>query len=281
LHVAADFLQLEVFKLLWNHSKVDKNVIDNLGRNVLMTAVDNVFNFKSKQLIEIIRLITAISGFNFDAKNIDGKSALMIARDKCHGEEIIEALKTKVKIDYDQTLSSTSLLKAQAGDVEGIRLLLASKEFNANYKDARGRTALHVAADYLQVQVFELLWNNSKVNKKVLDNEGRTVLHIVVMNSPTYKIAQSMEVLTLIMGGAYFDFDAKDTNGKTALLIAREKVHSDAVINLIKTKAKIDPEIILTTSTPIYTHQNPLAARRVLEHVPSSSDDDDCCCIIM
>jgi len=78
-----------------------------------------------------------------------------------------------------------------------------------------GRTALHWAAGYDQVDTFGALisWNEPDLNVK--DNAGLTPLHLAAMNG-------SNEIVKILLDEPTCDFDAKDNKNETALFKAIE-----------------------------------------------------------
>lgn len=107
--------------------------------------------------------------------------------------------------------------------VFGQQYITISAVANFDFVDKQGRTALHVAAQYDDVESAYLLIMQ-KININQLDNQGQTALHCAAeFNSG--KVAE-----LLLDAGA--DRSLKDNNGMTPLAIAF-KNKSDRVIPLM------------------------------------------------
>ena len=100
---------------------------------------------------------------------------------------------------------------ALQGNLDELKTLLAKEEANINAKDALGRTPLHMAAFYGQLQATELLISSgAKINAR--DNVGMTPLHAAVLSGGR------KEVELLLNKGA--DIGAKSDTSQTPLHLA-------------------------------------------------------------
>ncbi|MDF2939757.1 MAG: hypothetical protein K0R66_399 [Gammaproteobacteria bacterium] len=286
LLIAADFLDIETFKLLWAHPRVNLAAVDNSGGTVLHIALNNLPTYKSSELLQLVRLVLRDNKINVDAKDSSGKTALMIARDKGYSQEVITLLKTKARLDYDESLSKTMHEEVRTQNLARIRALICNLAVNLNQIDALGRTPLLTAAYWVCFDAFQLLWTNSKVNVSAVDSNSRTVLHLLLDNPANYRTSDLLGILRLVLSDSRVNVDAKDNSGKSALMIAREKNHSHEVIALLKTKAKIDNAFVIAPE-PAVVVNNPLASARAQAYSPAPvyqrppPDDDDCCCVVM
>ncbi|KAI8462296.1 MAG: ankyrin repeat-containing domain protein [Monoraphidium minutum] len=109
---------------------------------------------------------------------------------------------------------------ASEGDAAKLRELLAEEGVNVDEQDEEGRTALHFAAGYGEMECAKLLVEKS-ASVDLVDNNKNTALHYAA----GYGQAESVKLL--LESGA--DKAAKNEDEKTALEVAQLNEHTEVV----------------------------------------------------
>ncbi len=174
-------------------------------------------------------------GANVNAKDNDGWTALMKAAKYGHADVAEVLLKHGADVNANNNNGKTALMFAAENGHADVAEVLLKHGADVNAEDDDGMTALMFAAGYGHVDVAEvLLKHGANVNAKY--NDGKTAL----MNAAENGQADVADVL--LKHGA--DVNAKDKYGKTALMFAEEGRHRE-IISLFRShgakKSKPEP----------------------------------------
>ncbi|KAF2486797.1 ankyrin repeat-containing domain protein [Neohortaea acidophila] len=162
--------------------------------------------------LPIVELLSEHRGFDVDAQDGAGWTALMIASSLKDGDELVDLLLNKsADVDVKTNGGQTALhFAASKSNLDIARKLLAHKA-SARVKDKRGQLPLHRAAAVGNVPIVKLLLESrSPVN--ATDMDGCTALHHAIAEG------QGEAALTLLRAGA--EADKRDNGGAYAIDLA-------------------------------------------------------------
>jgi ankyrin repeat protein len=176
-------------------------------------------------------------GANPNHKNKNGDTPLHFAK----GAFITLLLKYGAEINFKNKYGDTPLIKLINTkfktetdilyDAESSRLcsfkFLLDKGANVNLQNKRGETALMIAAKNFDWQLCKLLLEYN-ANLNIQNKRGQTVLHNIVGHPKHSYIFQS-DYLDFL--NCNFDFNLKDSHGRTALMYMSEKNFSEELIS--------------------------------------------------
>lgn len=162
--------------------------------------------------IPIVEILSDQKGFDIDAQDGAGWTALMMAASLKDGDNLVDLLLAKgADVDEKTNNGQTALhFAASKSNLDTVRKLIAHKA-STRVKDKRGQLPLHRAAAVGNVPIVKLLLENrSPVN--ATDIDGSTALH--------HSIAEGHgdTALELLKAGA--DTDKKDSQGALAIDLA-------------------------------------------------------------
>ncbi|EME87577.1 uncharacterized protein MYCFIDRAFT_201177 [Pseudocercospora fijiensis CIRAD86] len=165
--------------------------------------------------LPIVELLSDQKGFDVDAQDGSGWTALMMASSVKDGDALVDFLFTKradpdVKTNNGQTALHFACSKS---NLDTARKLIA-KGASARVKDKRGQLPLHRAAAVGNVPIVKLLLESrSPVNGT--DMDGSTALHHAIAEG------HGDTALQLLKAGA--ESDQKDATGKLAIQLAPDE----------------------------------------------------------
>jgi ankyrin repeat protein len=185
------------------------------------------------------------NGADVNAKNKDGKTALMFAAMRLAGSDDAELLLEKgADANAKARDGSTALMMAAGRGRRDIVKLLLANGADVNAKNEDGDTALTFAALYWTRDVAELLLaEGADVNAK--DKNGYTALMSAVRE-------RNRDVAELLLAkGA--DVNAKNKDGVTALMVAAGKGKRDVAELLLAKGADVNAKTIDGTTALMVT----------------------------
>jgi 26S proteasome non-ATPase regulatory subunit 10 len=162
--------------------------------------------------LPIVELLSEQKGFDIDARDGAGWTALMMAASLKDGDTLVDLLLAKsADVDEKTNNGQTALhFAASKSNLDTARKLLAHKA-SARVKDKRGQLPLHRAAAVGNVPIVKLmLENRSPVN--ATDVDGSTALH--------HAIAEGHGDTALVLLKAGAGTDKKDSTGAFAIDLA-------------------------------------------------------------
>ena len=184
--------------------------------------------------IPTVELLSDQKGFDIDARDGVGWTALMMAASLKDGDNMVDLLLAKgADVDEKTNNGQTALFFCcSKSNLETARKLIAHNA-SARVKDKRGQMPLHRAAAVGSVPIVKLLLDNrSPVN--ATDIDGCAALH--------HAIAEGHGDTALVLLKAGADTDKKDGNGALAIDLA-----PDAKIRNYISKAAEEEGIELAT----------------------------------
>ncbi|KAK5168316.1 putative ankyrin-repeat protein [Saxophila tyrrhenica] len=162
--------------------------------------------------ISIVELLSDQKGFDIDARDGAGWTALMMAASLKDGDELVDLLLAKSADVSEKTNNGQTALHFAASkqNLDTARKLIAHKA-SARVKDKRGQLPLHRAAAVGNVPIVKLLLENkSPIN--ATDIDGSTALH--------HAIAEGHGDTALVLLKAGAETDKRDGSGKLAIELA-------------------------------------------------------------
>lgn len=162
--------------------------------------------------IPIVELLSEQRGFEIDARDGAGWTALMMAASLKDGDTLVDLLLAKsADVDEKANNGQTALhFAASKSNLDTARKLISHKA-SARVKDKRGQLPLHRAAAVGNVPIVNLLLENrSPVN--TTDVDSSTALH--------HAIAEGHGDAALVLLKAGADTDKKDSSGAFAIDLA-------------------------------------------------------------
>lgn len=169
--------------------------------------------------IPIVELLSDQKGFDIDAQDGAGWTALMMAASLKDGDGMVDLLLAKgADVDEKTNNGQTALhFAASKSNLDTAKKLIAQKG-SARVKDRRGQLPLHRAAAVGHVPIVKLLLE-SKSPINATDIDGSTALH--------HAIAEGHGDTALVLLKAGAETDKKDNNGTFAIDLAPDaKVRS-------------------------------------------------------
>ena len=185
--------------------------------------------------LPIVELLSDQKGFDIDAKDGAGWTALMMAASLKDGDTLVDLLLAKgADVDEKTNNGQTALHFASSkSNLDTARKLLAHKA-SARVKDRRGQLPLHRAAAVGNVPIVKLMLE-SKSPVNATDVDGSTALH--------HAIAEGHGDTALVLLKAGADTDKKDGSGALAINLA-----PDAKIKSFILRAAEEEGIEMATS---------------------------------
>jgi 26S proteasome non-ATPase regulatory subunit 10 len=162
--------------------------------------------------LPIVELLSDQKGFDIDAQDGSGWTALMMASSLKDGDSLVDFLLSKsADVDEKTNNGQTALhFAASKSNLDTAKKLLAHKA-SARVKDKRGQLPLHRAAAVGNVPIVKLfLDNRSPVN--ATDIDGSTALH--------HAIAEGHGDTAVLLLKAGAEADKKDGSGALAIDLA-------------------------------------------------------------
>lgn len=172
--------------------------------------------------LSIVDLLSDQKGFDVDAQDGAGWTALHMAASLKNGDDLVDFLLAKGADPNVKTNNSSTALffAASKGNIDTARKLVAHKA-TARVKDTRGQMPLHRAAAVGNVPILKLLLeNNSPVN--ATDIDGSSALHHAIAEG------HGEAAIELLKAGA--DSDKKDNSGALPILLAPDQRVKDYVL---------------------------------------------------
>lgn len=209
----------------------DSNIFGNLPPSDETTfampenVVDDFFMTIINNDVEKVKTLLSVGGVDVNAKNKDGRTALIEAAMEGHVEVVRLLLENKADVNEKITKACATALMAAAcnGHTETVKLLLENKA-DINAETSNGGTALQYAAYKGHIEVVKLLLENkADVNAKIVG--GRTALMAAAEKGYS-------DIVKLLLENKA-DVNAKTEDGLTALRIAIDKEHAE-VVKLLK-----------------------------------------------
>ena len=195
-------------------------------------------------------------GAEVNAKDQNGQTPLMKAAEADHLHVVRLLLEKGADVNAkDESNGETSLNRAARKGHTAIAELLLNNGAGVNATDKRGETALMTAAESGQLKTAHLLLDRG-AQLSVRDGEGRTALEhaarknhrrvvdfLMSRGAKTNLAAAAMvgdtaQVQRFLKEGA--DVNAKDDQGKTALILAVERGHLEVVKLLLENHADVN-----------------------------------------
>ena len=142
---------------------------------------------------------------------------LFVAANLGHNEGVRLLLADRrVEVNYRNEQNLTALDTAVAeGNIEVVRLLLGSDEVDVNNKNVNNATVLHYAADEDYHEILEILLADPRLNSfNWPDNEGETPVMTALVNN-------SSKCLRKLLAHPSVNLDTTDREGKGLLEVAR------------------------------------------------------------
>ena len=154
------------------------------------------------------------------------KTALMWAVEKKHNG-IVRLLLQQPTIQVNDKCRNegrTALHNAALfNNVDAMQLLLANHQIEVNCQDNTGLTALHYAAVRNNVEAMQLLLANHQIESNCQNNEGGwTALHCAALKN-------NVEAMHLLLANQQVDVNYQDNEGWTALHYAADKKNVEAM----------------------------------------------------
>lgn len=216
-----------------------KQVNVNGKNHKAWTPLHTAAYFNQPQAIAL--LVKANASLNARSKN--GHTPVHFAATKGHGESLVFLLVAGASATERDYQGNTALLSAanarHKNNVELISLLLAAG-CTANDYNNGGWTALHCAALNCQADVVRILLKAQADPNIQETGNGRTPLHFVSAyeGSSRHEITETFRAL--LEGGA--DTTVRDHEGKSALFLAAQEGHAEAIPLFVAAKALLNDQ---------------------------------------
>lgn len=155
--------------------------------------------------------------------------------------EILSDLRFRIQSDLLSLFPPLLHYAAQYNNIRAI-LYFLEHEWPINFVDDDGRTPLHYAAEYCQMDsIFALIdANDTDVNAK--DNNGNTPLHLAVKNN-------KLESIQALAVHSNLDLNSCDLTGNNSVMIAAKRGFDDIVYYLLNHEIDVNHQNILGLSS--------------------------------
>lgn len=172
--------------------------------------------------LPIVELLSDRKGFDVDARDGAGWTALMMAASIKDGEAVLDLLLGKAADVAEQTNNGQTALHftASKSNLDAAKKLVAHKA-SARVKDKRGQLPLHRAAAVGNVPIVKLLLD-SKSPVNASDADGCTALH--------HAIAEGHGDAAVVLLKAGAETDKRDADGRLAIELAPDAKVRDYVL---------------------------------------------------
>ncbi|XP_060064198.1 transient receptor potential cation channel subfamily A member 1-like [Ylistrum balloti] len=174
------------------------------------------------------------NGAQIDQADQTCRTALHLAVQNSHPEVITQLLQhgcSSVMECLDQTDQTALHYAAKLGDMNILCALLKHKS-RLDARDQDGKTPLHVAAEYSNAKVIDILMQASQTELNDPDSDGKTPI-MVAAEMGNYNTAQA-----LLYHGA--DLSMRDEEYRTATMLATGAGHTKLVKLLLNNYAEIN-----------------------------------------
>lgn len=224
---------------------------------------DEEFISRAKQGDAEIMEIFLVAGINPDAKDNNGRTALMWASVNGHAAAANILLNRGADANAVDNAGMTPLMgAASAGRTEIVSLLL-EKGANMNSTGRDGMTALLHASSGGYTEILNILMDRG-ADVNAINREGKNSLILAAAAGRTKTVKALLDRVT--------DIEARDAGGMTALMWAESKRHA-AVVRLLKKASGTE-----IYSGPSRTLTNPKLETDVQNHIfqLEFSSDENC-----
>ncbi|XP_067660035.1 ankyrin-3-like [Haliotis asinina] len=198
----------------------DLSVVDDWGENILhMLTVEGQLNLA-------IYLLTQKNVVqNINKKSLTGRTPVMVAA-LCGQRDLFDIL---VKYGADLTLVDTDgnsiLHLACEGTVDIVKYLLSNTVVDINARGHLNRTPVLIAAEWGNIETFELLMKQG-ADMLLVDDDGNGVLLLAVRGG-------NVDLVQHILVNRIVDITAKNKYGLNAIEIAKESNHNSVYNSLL------------------------------------------------
>ncbi|OQR75975.1 transient receptor potential cation channel subfamily A member 1-like [Tropilaelaps mercedesae] len=179
-----------------------------------------------------------------------------------HVAKILEHKKRFTPLAVDFKSCQELLEAAEKGNMAEFQRLLAADERRMQFRDSRGRQAIHHAASHDRINILEFILSRPNAELRPVDNEGNTPLHSACTTgaakaiaffiqhdpeqlecynkenqSPLHLATQLNKVASLTAlcdFKSQIDVEQKSKHGRTALHLACISDHADAALILLR-----------------------------------------------
>ncbi|KAG6545914.1 hypothetical protein Mapa_012569 [Marchantia paleacea] len=251
LHYAAANDRAQVLSLLLSQPGIDKNAQDANGNTALIVACD----YKSEEAVdELLENGAAVS-----VQNKEGKNCLSVAASRGYSALVQKLLAQAVNARYQEELGEISSAEvppaqkfvnsrdardevARIGELwtplhhaaahnheEVLRHLASHPDVEVDARDSSRRTPLMIASANGHALAASILLR-FRADARLQDKNKETCLHAAASKGSTRVLATLLTIESL-------DIDALDVNKNTALIIACEFGHIEAVKQILQRKA--------------------------------------------
>jgi len=228
------FLPVESIKLLIT-AGAEVNVPDGRGLTPLMSAASKMSAVLIKMLLE------AGARASINATDNQGRTALMFAAERGDVETIKMLLDAGSAIHAKDTTGQTALMYARGHRYSGVSSLGAAKSLiaggaNVNDVNAYRQTPLMLAVHHHYVEEVKMLLEaGARASINARDSHGKTAL--MYLTSELYDDASPNLIKTLVAAGA--DVNVVNDNGATPLMMLSSQKYSElAIVALLREGAR-------------------------------------------
>lgn len=235
---------IDLLKYLVDYFKLDVQQTDVRNRNLLFILIENNSIINSINPITFSSCLDTLLKLNINVNKYDnsGNSCIFLLSKLWDFNNMKLLYSYKADIDHmNNSNENPFIYYVRSGNKQRVELILNNFEINLNYKDSKGRTAVHYlySDDTGQSEInvaMKLLILSRNPNINCQDIMGRTALHylfIKINGDSQISCIDPIEDLSTLLDVKDIDVKVKDVFGNTPLHYASQRGATICAMSLI------------------------------------------------
>ena len=182
---------------------------------------------------EAVEFLLQLETVNIDHTNEEGKTALMLACERGHGDIVHSLLSARANVNIQDNNGWTALMRTSKHNHISIIHMLLQANANPHLKKLNESNALMIASGNGNYEVVELLISKG-VNYKYQREDGANGFMLACQNGHT-------QIVELLLKECQVDPNVQKKDGGNAFMLACKKGHTEIVQLLLK--EQVDPNV--------------------------------------
>jgi ankyrin repeat protein len=224
-------------KDLFKHNKVQTNLVDSSGENLLTIVLSNQHNLDTSKVKEMLLFLIS-QGVDLRWEDDKNQRPLYICYEKIKkGEEYKEIQNILINKIYPD-LKSAFFDAIENEDLLTVKILLANEAYDINQKNQKGDSGLSIAVKKGNLAIVEAILATKGIDVNSKGEQGYAPLHLAIRN-------KNIPILKRLLTSEGIDVNIKDDKGDTPLItnIKLRNKKMQEIFHLLMNTPGINPGI--------------------------------------